>query len=820
MLDPDISTTDALALLHRAETDPDAIDRRRFLQLVGMGLGAGLVAGSGSTLLDALIPGHDPAAWAAGPIGPNDGILVVIGMYGGNDALNMIVPVDDGAYYDMHGSLAIPAGDALPIGGGAAFNPALTNLHQMWSAGDVAVIEGVGYENPDLSHFNSMAYWMAGRPNALPANGWLGRWLDGYLAGQRDLYAATEIGSGLPLHLVGAEQRGTSVPPGPVGFGSQQNERSFRQYDAIRAMRTSANGAWFGSVGQAFVDVVDLAATLAPVMPSEDELGDVEIVAKLDVAARLINANLGFRVVTAGWGDFDSHARQPYMHTTRMGELDAAIARFFSVLDPAWRNRVTIMTFSEFGRTPWSNDGAGTDHGTSAAQLVIGANVRGGLYGERPTLAGLERWDRMAHHVDFRSYYASILDGWLGGGSTEILGGTFEDLGLFAAGPGEQSDDTVTPIPVTSAGFEPLAPKRILDTRSGLGAPARKLAAGQALRIAVSGQGGVPRTGVQAVIATVTAVEATEPTFFSVYPGGSSRPTASNLNARPGRPVPNLVVTPIGRDGTIEIFNNRGQAHCLVDVCGYTASSGGDRFVALQPKRLFDSRTGLGLPAAKLGGQRPVDIQVTGRAGVPTTGVTAVVVNLTATDTESAGFLRLTPTGRTRSATSNVNFAAGDTVPNLAICQIGSGGRITLDANGTGAHVIGDVFGYFTTTGGSLRALPPYRVLDSRTGVGATAGRIGPGRPIDLVVAGRGGVPSTATAVIMNLTATNVASRSFVTVWPAGAAMPTTSNLNVVPGRAAANLVICRVGAGGSVSIASPRGECDVVGDVMGYFVA
>ncbi|MGI9644467.1 MAG: twin-arginine translocation signal domain-containing protein, partial [Ilumatobacteraceae bacterium] len=108
MLDPDISTDAALRLLHQPETDPLALDRRRFLQLVGMGLGAGLVAGPGSSLLDMALPGLDPSAWAAGPIGPDDGVLVVIGMFGGNDGLNTVVPFNDGNYYEMHGSLAIP----------------------------------------------------------------------------------------------------------------------------------------------------------------------------------------------------------------------------------------------------------------------------------------------------------------------------------------------------------------------------------------------------------------------------------------------------------------------------------------------------------------------------------------------------------------------------------------------------------------------------------------------------------------------------------------------------------------------------------------
>lgn len=824
MLDPDIATGDAVRLLHRDEADPHAIDRRRFLQLIGMGVGAGLVSGGTGTLLDGLGFGfgHDPSAWAAGPVAPTDGILIVIGMYGGNNGLNTIVPVNDGRYHDMHGTLAIPAATTLPLGNGAGLNPHLTKVHELWSAGQVAIVEGIGYPNPDLSHFNSMAYWMAGRPGGIPTTGWLGRWLDGYLGGTKDLYAATEVGYSVPLHLIGSQQRGTVVPHTRPGYGSNQSERSLRQYEAIRSMRTGANGAWSGAVGQAFVDQLDLAETLAPVIPEQDQLPATTIVAQLEVAARLVNANLGFRVVTAGFGDFDSHAGQPAQHTARMQELNAAITRFFATLDPAWRSRVTIMTFSEFGRTPWSNDGAGTDHGTSAPHLVIGENVEGGWYGQRPSLAGLGRWDRMAHHVDFRSYYASVIDGWLGGGSRDVLGGQFEDLGLFARGPGRTPSGGVAPLParVTApSGFVPLAPRRIVDTRSGLGATARKLRPGERIRVRVTGAGGVPASGVTAVIANVTAVAPTDHMYFTVYPGSTARPGTSNLNGQPGRPIPNLVVMGVGADGCIEVFNSHGETHCLVDVFGYATATGGGRFTPLAPKRLFDSREGLGVARRTYGGQQPIEIQVAGKAGVPSSGATAVVMNLTATRPESVGFVRLTPAGRTRTETSNVNFSGGDTVPNLVICQLGDGGRITLDADGAGTHVIGDVFGYFSASGGRLCAMPPRRVLDTRDGTGSERAPIGPRRSVTLRIGGSNGVPVAATAVVLNLAATRVQDRSYVSVWPAGEQDPGTSNLNVIPGRVSANLVICRLGEEGAVTIANPVAECEVIGDVMGYFV-
>jgi len=438
VLDQDISTADALALLSQHDDDTQAgIDRRRFLRLVGMGAGAGIVGSlAGGSLLDRVLPGHDASAWAAGPIGANDGILVVIGMYGGNDGLNMVAPITDPNYATQRGSLALTPTTSLPIDTETGLHPNLTELKARWDLGQLAIVEGVHYPAPDLSHFTSMANWMSGRPGTIPTSGWLGRWLDGYLAGTRDLHAAASIGSSVPLTLVGATSRATAVPAARPTFGADTTNSGTRASNAIRSMATTNQGAWHAAVSAAFVDALDVGKTLAPVIPSTG-LATGAMSKPLEVAAHLINANLGFRVINIGWGDFDSHASEATMHGDRMAELNEGVQRFYQVLLPEWNNRVTFMTFSEFGRTSWANAGGGTDHGTASAQLVFGANVKGGRYGQRPSLANIARWQRLAHHVDLRSYYTSILDGWMGGGASSILGGTYENLGLFRAGPGQ-----------------------------------------------------------------------------------------------------------------------------------------------------------------------------------------------------------------------------------------------------------------------------------------------------------------------------------------------------------------------------------------------
>jgi uncharacterized protein (DUF1501 family) len=823
MLDADISTADALR--HLSVDEPDdrlTIDRRRFLQLVGMGLGAGLVAGGSNSLLDELLLGHDPSAWAAGPVGANDGILVIIGMYGGNDGLNTVVPITDGLYYEQHGALAIPAEQTLPIDPWTGLHPNLTALKDFWDRGQLAIVEGVNYPNPDLSHFNSMAYWMSGQTSGIPMSGWVGRWLDGYLAGGPDLYAAAEIGSSLPLHMIGLNRRATTVPRGRPSFGSSTQPLDERMYAAMRSMRTGAHGPWHGAVGQALVDQLDLAAMLAPEYPAEGT--ENEIADRLEMAARLINANLGFRVLTAGWGDFDSHAGQPNMHPARMAELNEAITRFFAALDPAWTHRVAVMTFSEFGRTSWDNDGAGTDHGTSAPHFVFGANVRGGRYGQRPGLQGLRRWDRMPFHVDFRSYYASVIDGWMGGGSSSVFGGNFEQLPLFTRQAGVLPSGATAPLPAQVSApsmFTPVTPFRILDTRDGTGGViARAMEPGERIRVPVAGLGPIPAGGVTAVVANVTATQSSQPHFFTVYPGSTAQPGTSNLNAGPGVTVPNLVVMGVGPDGHIEVYNSHGWAHCLVDVFGYCTAGGGDRLTPLPPQRLFDTRTGQGVRAGKIVSQQPVDVQVAGQAGVPPTGATAVVLNMAVVEPEAPGWVRAQPAGATDITTSNLNYAPGDVVPNLVICKLGDGGRITIDSFGRAVHVLGDVFGYFGAGGSAIRTVAPKRMLDTRIGIGAELAPVGPEESIRLSIGGLSTFPRDATAVVLNVTATNVQGPTFVTVWPDGEDQPDTSNLNVVSGQTRANLVICRLGSNGALRFASPVSPCDLIADVLGYCVA
>ncbi|MFT6291825.1 MAG: hypothetical protein ACJAR2_002432 [Ilumatobacter sp.] len=839
MLDPDISTADAMRHLHRP-VDASSLDRRRFLQLVGMGMGAGALAGPGSSVLDALVPGHDPSAWAAGPIGAEDGVVVVIGMYGGNDGLNTVVPIDDGLYYDQHGALAIDPGDTLPLDSNTGLNPALTEFKRFWDAGQLAIVEGVGHAQDEFSHFSSMAKWMAGQTTGLPTSGWIGRWLDDYLGGEKDLYAAAEIGHSLPLHLIGNRSAATTVPVGQPRFGVPRDWRSEQDRAMFASIRDAAApggspdmSTWLGRVGAAQIDQLDVAATLSPIIPESEQLPADQIVAKLEIAARLINANLGFRVLSAGFGDFDSHAGQPAQHPVRMRELNSAIQRFFSTLNAQWAGRVTVMTFSEFGRTPFANDGAGTDHGSSAPHFVLGAGVKGGFYGERPSLAGLQRWERMPTHVDLRDYYGSVLDGWLGGGAGDVMPGARTDLNLFANGPSAElnalppvSPQSDFPSPGGRAEFVAMSPQRIYDSRNGIGGPAAAIGAGQTVKIQIAGEGGIPASGITAVAVNLTSIRPGANTFMTAYPTGQVRPESSTLNPRAGSVVPNMTIVGVGADGSISMFNNRSYVDLTVDVLGYFQLGNSDnsfsslgRMLPLSPSRILDTRSGVGAPRARVHGGRRLSLQVLGRGGVPVSGVQAVVLNLLSVKPTGNGFVTAWPSGTQKPGTANLSFREGRNIPNLTMCKVGSDGRIHLESNAGQVDLVADVVGCFTNAGQQLSPVAPARLLDTRNGTGAPQQRVGAGQEVTLKVTGLAGVPAGARAVALNVSAVQPTHQTFLTVYPSGENRPEASSLNPDAGAVSANLVIAKVGGDGSVTIFNNRGDVDLLADVTAYFL-
>lgn len=421
-------TAAQIALAELSATDPgsDGIARRRFLQ-------GALAFGGASAALPSFL---DAAALAGPPLGPTDRILVSVFLAGGNDGLNTVVPADDGRYYDRRGPMAVAVDGSTAIGEGLHLNPNLSRLKTRFDSGQVAVIRGIGEPTDDHSHFTSMATWMSAQPSNPQPTGWLGRYVDGLGS---DGLAAVNVGwGGVPLTLRGLTSPNTALPPQGNLFGADRSD-AWEAY-ALQAITDLGDRAVdFGRYGQlvanAYKSAVETAQTLEPIYG--EGLAEEGLARELAIAARVINLNVGTRVLNVTLGGFDTHDAQEPLHGDLLAELDAGIDAFFTTLSPIYAGRTCLFVWSEFGRRAQSNDSGGTDHGTAGVAFLAGQRVKGGLHGVQPSLASLDGRGDLHHTVDFRSVYATILSAWLHGDDSEILGGTYEKLDFFAeAGPG------------------------------------------------------------------------------------------------------------------------------------------------------------------------------------------------------------------------------------------------------------------------------------------------------------------------------------------------------------------------------------------------
>jgi uncharacterized protein (DUF1501 family) len=444
----ELDDTDTLPLVERVarRAGSVSVSRRRFLQ--GGAAGAGALAAT--QYLGQL------RAFAAPPVGATDGIVVLLFMGGGNDGLNTLVPHGDGAYYDLRGGLAISAASVIDLGYGFGLHPSLVNVKKHWDKGRVAIVQGVGARPPNLSHFEATDTWMQGWGGAAPVGtGWLGRWADGLRNAATESLYTVSIGGGVPNTITGTKVRGSSLPTDINGaFGIERDDPSdVRMYDALASYGSgpSGLGAWADSYGRSMRDLMTLTQKIQPAY--QGTTPDDYLARKMVLAARLVNANLGIRVLHVDLGGFDTHASQARDHATLLARFDGAVAAFFSTLQSTWTSRVVLMSYSEFGRRPEANGDGGTDHGTAGVMFVIGDKVRGGLHGATPSLTDLDPHGNLKIGVDFRSVYASVLAKWLAADDTQVLGKTYSKLDLFKAGPGTPPPSGSTSASTVAKGY-------------------------------------------------------------------------------------------------------------------------------------------------------------------------------------------------------------------------------------------------------------------------------------------------------------------------------------------------------------------------------
>jgi hypothetical protein len=346
------------------------------------------------------------------------------------------------------------------------------------------------------------------------------------------------------------------------------------------------------------------------------------------------------------------------------------------------------------------------------------------------------------------------------------------------------------------ARFTPAQPQRLLDTRAS-GA----VAGGTSVPLKVAGAGQVPGDAV-GVVVNVTATGAGAAGYLTVYPCGSTPPTASNVNFVPGVTVPNLVTTALG-NGQLCVFSNV-TTHVIVDLAGWYRTSAGANFSAQTPQRAFDSRDS--------GGGQTFTVPF---GGLVSDDAVAVALNITVTQPGGEGFVTAYPCGGPVPLVSNVNYAPGQTVPNSAVVPLGAGRSICLFSS-TATHVIVDLAGSFSGSGAALTTVVPARLLDTRSGTGGWFGVLGHSQAVDLGVAGRAGIPSGATAAVLNVTVTEATGAGYLTAYPCGGTVPLASNLNFTAGETRANLVTVRLGADGKVCFFS-YGRAAVIADITGY---
>jgi uncharacterized protein (DUF1501 family) len=418
------------------------MSRRRFLGGLGVAATAAVAGGYGLTVWR-----RDPTAVAGrgggtGRLGAGTAghTLVVVEMGGGNDGLNTVVPLNDGTYHDLRPTLAVA--DPVDLDGQIGLHPSLRRLAARYRDGHVAVVEGVGYPEPDLSHFGSFDIWWSARGGSGTA-GWLGRYLDGTV-GFDDPLAAVGIGPSPVKALLGDESFAASIadvtglrPSAPSWIDDTDDLlAAWSGFAPAHVDATTLSGRVARAIGLTDDAGRRLGRTLdgeqapTPQYTGQGGYGDSSVVDSLALAARLVDSEIRPRVVyISGIGDFDTHEGQAERHPALLEQLDTGIDEFFTALPEDVADGVVLMTLSEFGRRPAEN-GSGTDHGTANVHFVVGPRVRGGRFGAPPSLTRLDRNGNLDHSVDFRSLYATAL-GWLGVEPAPVLGDDFEPLPVF-----------------------------------------------------------------------------------------------------------------------------------------------------------------------------------------------------------------------------------------------------------------------------------------------------------------------------------------------------------------------------------------------------
>ena len=410
----------------------DTLSRRRFLALTsGVAIGAAVPLLSLQDIAQAAIDRPLPA---------NTPILVAVTLYGGNDGLNTLIPFNDPLYFSSRPDISYPAEKLLQLDSSLALNPSMTGIKSLWDEKKVAIIRGVGYPKPDRSHFSSMAKWQTGNPVSHISSGWLGRWIDTQAT---DPMLAISLGSVLPPLLTGTKKSGSALPLGGLVIPTGQLAMDC----AKLSTPSSSDSKLMSLAASSMKNLFNISDSITPILKKPapgvmEELptinggnagGDSNLGQQLDIVAKLIDAGAPTRIWSVSLGGFDTHANEANAQAALLGVVSDSISRFMTQLKSTTRSRdVVVLVYSEFGRRVVGNASQGTDHGSSGPVFVIGDKIKGGFYGDQPSLSKLVDGD-LAVTTDFRSVYATILEKVQKAPPERILNGWKQKIPFYKA---------------------------------------------------------------------------------------------------------------------------------------------------------------------------------------------------------------------------------------------------------------------------------------------------------------------------------------------------------------------------------------------------
>ena len=373
--------------------------------------------------LAALAPFAGSTAFAAAMAEPPRKLLILIELRGGNDGLNTVIPYASPAYAALRPRLAVARDQVVKLTEQTGLHPSLAKLHARWEAHELAIVQGVGYPQPNLSHFRSIEIWdTASKSDEYLDAGWLAR-----------AFAASPSPASFAADgvVVGAGSMGP-MAGGPARCIALADPAQFLRNARLARGEGESRNAALAHILRVERDVRASAEKLTADRRFETSFPTGAFGNAVNTAAQLAANASGVAVVRLSLGSFDTHANQQGTHTNLLRQLGDGVDALHAALVEAGRWDTTVIaTYAEFGRRPRENQSGGTDHGTASAHLVTGGAVKGGLYGAAPALDRLDGEGNLPHAVDFRGYYATFLERWWGIDSKAVLGGRFEALPLL-----------------------------------------------------------------------------------------------------------------------------------------------------------------------------------------------------------------------------------------------------------------------------------------------------------------------------------------------------------------------------------------------------